>query len=228
MKTWCETEANCTDPSVHVRGCYPAEVAGTCYLDYQKINWCARFGSEDKCTRGAVKGLKGEPIQCKWSSEENACNHVEQTPRDKGRPDKGGMEKKPGMRDKDKGMEKQDAEFTGACVSQLSWCFQAGTDENLCKPLVEIGQCAFVEIGDYKGCVAKKESFFDACYKGAEDSEEKCGNQEIECTFVESTDESTDASAEAYAAKDGLPPDVASGAFMLHASSAFALLFLSY
>merc|ERR1719428_1723516 len=145
MKTWCETEANCTDPSVHVRGCYPAEVAGTCYLDYQKINWCARFSSEDKCTRGAVKGLKGEPIQCKWSSEENACNHVEQTPRDKGRPDKGGMEKRPGMRDKEKGMEKQDEEFTGACVSQLSWCFQAGTDENLCKPLVEIGQCAFVE-----------------------------------------------------------------------------------
>eukprot|EP00746_Dinoflagellata_sp_MGD_P167579 gnl/MRDRNA2_/MRDRNA2_98327_c0_seq1.p1 gnl/MRDRNA2_/MRDRNA2_98327_c0~~gnl/MRDRNA2_/MRDRNA2_98327_c0_seq1.p1 ORF type:complete len:443 (-),score=95.05 gnl/MRDRNA2_/MRDRNA2_98327_c0_seq1:151-1479(-) len=79
--------------------------------------------------------------------------------------------------------------FTGACVSKLSWCFQAGTDEELCEPLVKTGQCAFVQIGDYVGCIANKDKFDDRCYQKAEDSPEKCREMpENMCAFVKTQD----------------------------------------
>lgn len=176
-------------------------------------DFCRSITEERKCQANAKKG-------CVYHAGRGVCYHDEKATdrmkkefamKGKGDARKGGKGDK-----RDMGKE-----FTGACVSQLKWCYQAGKDEEACKPLVDVGQCAFVQIGEYKACVAKEEEFSDFCYKKAQDSEEGCGKMQTaypdKCTFVTSAAVSAEQGSDSPD-QNLASDDTADGAFALQAS----------
>lgn len=159
----------------------------------------------DKCAMLSLGNCTREN-RCKWDSEKELCDMF--------------------IQKKSKAMNRhapQSKNFTGVCVSKISWCFQAGNDKELCKPLVKTGQCAFLEIGGYSGCVANEASFRDPCYKKAEDSEEKCGAMPAgRCAFVKTHETMSVADSQEDAAL--ADSQVASGSFTLQVSAYVAAL----